>query len=404
MPDEVPDGTVLRVGDPATQTALEASGLDEELDVEVEWANITGGPKTLEAFRADAIDVGSVADIPPLFAQWTGTDIKIIAARETVDPLEHPTYELGVAPGVDVSGLEDLEGKSIAYSPGQAQGALVLRVLAKAGLTQDDVELVEMTSVDDAYVLALGSKQVDVAPLGQSLVKSFLAKYEQDGATTIKPEVRDDAWTLYTPTTVLQDADKAAALQDYVEVWARAQQWISDHPDEFAQAYYVEHEGLSIEDATYITDVLGEFEVPTSWDDTIARHQETADLLANRATRSSTSRTSTTVATRRRSPPRSGAASDRRRRAPHDRQRTTSGCCGPACVPGAASGSASGSVRSCCSRAGASAPRPGCSTSAPSPPRGPWCPRPATSSRRAACRRASPPRPCGPCSASPSAC
>ena len=280
VPDEVPDGTVLRVGDPATQTALEASGLDEELDVEVEWANITGGPKTLEAFRADAIDVGSVADIPPLFAQWTGTDIKIIAARETVDPLEHPTYELGVAPGVDVSGLEDLEGKSIAYSPGQAQGALVLRVLAKAGLTQDDVELVEMTSVDDAYVLALGSKQVDVAPLGQSLVKSFLAKYEQDGATTIKPEVRDDAWTLYTPTTVLQDADKAAALQDYVEVWAKAQQWISDHPDEFAQAYYVEHEGLSIEDATYITDVLGEFEVPTSWDDTIARHQETADLLA----------------------------------------------------------------------------------------------------------------------------
>lgn len=280
VPDEVPDGTVLRVGDPATQTALEASGLDEELDVDVEWANITGGPKTLEAFRADAIDVGSVADIPPLFAQWTGTDIKIIAARETVDPLEHPTYELGVAPGVKVSGLEDLKGKSIAYSPGQAQGALVLRVLAKAGLTQDDVELVEMTSVDDAYVLALGSKQVDVAPLGQSLVKSFLAKYEQDGASTIKPGVRDDAWTLYTPTTVLEDANKAAALQDYVEVWAKAQQWISDNPDEFAQAYYVDHEGLSLEDATYITDVLGEFEVPTSWDDTIARHQETADLLA----------------------------------------------------------------------------------------------------------------------------
>lgn len=280
VPDEVPDGTVLRVGDPATQVALEASGLDDELDVDVEWANITGGPKTLEAFRADAIDVGSVADIPPLFAQWTGTDVKIIAARETVDPLDHPTYELGVAPGVEVSGLDDLKGKSIAYSPGQAQGALVLRVLAKAGLTQDDVELVEMASVDDAYVLALGSKQVDVAPLGQSLVGSYLAKYEEDGGSTIKPGVRDDAWTLYTPTSVLQDADKAAALQDYVEVWAEAQQWISEHPDEFAQAYYVDHEGLSPEDATRITEALGEFEVPTSWDDVIARHQETADLLA----------------------------------------------------------------------------------------------------------------------------
>jgi sulfonate transport system substrate-binding protein len=279
VPDTVPDGTVLRVGDPTTQTALELSGLDDKLGVDVEWANISGGPKTLEAFRADAIDVGSVADIPPLFATWTGTDVRIVAARETVDPLEHPTYELGVAPGADVKRLEDLKGKKIAYSPGQAQGALVLRVLEKAGLTQDDVELVEMTSVDDSYVLALGSKQVDVAPLGQSLVKSYLAKYERDGATTLPPGVRDDAWTLYAPTAVLEDADKAAALKKYVAAWAQAQQWISDHPDEFAKGYYVEHEGLSPEDAAFVVDKLGTYQVPTSWDDFIARHQETADLL-----------------------------------------------------------------------------------------------------------------------------
>lgn len=279
VPTEVPDGTVLRVGDPATETALKASGLIDDLDIEIEWANITGGPKTLEAFRADAIDVGSVADIPPLFAQWTGTDIKIIAARETVDALEHPTYELGIAPGVDVKTIEDLKGKSIAYSPGQAQGALILRVLAKAGLTQDDVELVEMASVDDAYSLALSGNQVDVAPLGQTLVRGYLSKYERDGASTIQPGVRDDAWTLYTPTTVLEDANKAAALKSYAEAWAEAQQWIADNPEEFARAYYVEHEGLSSEDANYIVDVLGTFSVPTNWDDVIARHQETADLL-----------------------------------------------------------------------------------------------------------------------------
>lgn len=279
VPTEVPDGTVLRVGDPATEAALKASGLIDDVDIEIEWANISGGPKTLEAFRADAIDVGSVADIPPLFAQWTGTDIKIIAARETVDALEHPTYELGIAPGVDVKTIEDLEGKSIAYSPGQAQGALVLRVLAEAGLTQDDVELVEMASVDDAYSLALSGKQVDVAPLGQTLVRGYLSKYGRDGASTIKPGVRDDAWTLYTPTSVLEDANKAAALKEYVEAWTKAQQWIAANPEEFAQAFYVEHEGLSVEDANYIVDVLGTFSVPATWDDVIARHQETADLL-----------------------------------------------------------------------------------------------------------------------------
>ena len=279
LPDSPSDGTVLRVGDPATQVALETSGLIDDLDIDVEWANITGGPKTLEAFRADAIDIGSVADIPPLFAHWTGTDVRIVAARETVDPMEHPTYELGVAPGVDVKSIEDLEGKKIAYSPGQAQGALVLNVLREAGLTQDDVEFVEMQSVDDAFSVALASKQVDVAPLGQTLVKTYLAKYEQDGATTIAPGVRDDAWTLYTPTTVLEDADKAAAIKEYVAAWAKAQQWISDNPDEFAEAYYVDHEGLSPEDAQYVVDALGQFTVPTSWDEFIARHQETVDTL-----------------------------------------------------------------------------------------------------------------------------
>ena len=178
LPDKVPNGTILRVGDPATQTAIGASGLDQELEdegVDIEWANISGGPKTLDAFRADAIDVGSAQDIPPLFAQWTGTDVTIVATTSRVDAINHPVYELGVAPGVDVKSLEDLKGKKIAYSPGQAQGALVLRALDKAGLTQDDVELVEIQSVDDVYVNVLGSKEVDVAPLGGTLLTSYLA-------------------------------------------------------------------------------------------------------------------------------------------------------------------------------------------------------------------------------------
>ena len=279
LPDEVPEDTVLRVGDPQTEVALKLSGLDRTLPFEVEWANVSGGPETLEAFRADAIDVGSVADIPPLFAQWTGTDVKILAARFTQDPLEHPVYRLGVAPGVQVERLEDLEGKKIAYSPGQAQGALVLRVLKKAGLSKDDVELVEMASVDDVYVNALGSNQVDVAPLGQALVATYVAKYERDGGTTIAPGVRDDAWHLYAPTEVVQDADKAAALKEYAKVWAKAVQWVNEHPDEFAQGYYVEHEGLSLEDGRAIVKALGKYEVPTDWDPVIKSHQATADLL-----------------------------------------------------------------------------------------------------------------------------
>ena len=279
IPDSGAKKTVLRVGDPQTQVALRLSGLGKNLPIKIQWANVSGGPETLEAFRADAIDVGSVADIPPLFAQWSGTDVKIIAARYTQDPLDHPVYELGIAPGADVDKLADIKGKKIAYSPGQAQGALVLKLLKKLGLEKNDVDLVEMQSVDDVYVNALGSGQVDVAPLGQSLVPPLLSKYGKEGAKTLSPGIRDDAWHLYTPTEVLEDANKASALKRYVAVWGKAQRWISAHPDEFAQGYYVQHEGLAPEDAKYIVHALGKYNVPADWSSAIAREQKTVDLL-----------------------------------------------------------------------------------------------------------------------------
>jgi sulfonate transport system substrate-binding protein len=283
IPDKVPKGTVLRVADPATETAIKAAGLDRELSdegVDVEWANISGGPKTLEAFRAHAIDVGAAQDIPPLFAEWTNTDVKIVATSSRADALNHPVYQLGIAPGVDVKSLEDLKGKKIAYSPGQAQGALVLRVLAKAGLTQDDVDLVEMQSVDDVYVNAVGSKQVDVAPLGGTLLTEYLSKYGQDGGTSVPTGIRDDQSLLYTLPETLEDAGKAAALAKYVVVWAEAKQWINAHPDEYAQVFYVDHEGLSLEDGKALVAQTGTIQVPVSWDETIKAHQATADLLA----------------------------------------------------------------------------------------------------------------------------
>ena len=54
----MPAGTTITVGDPSVKVALELSGLIKELDFNVEFANISGGPQTTEAFRANALDVG----------------------------------------------------------------------------------------------------------------------------------------------------------------------------------------------------------------------------------------------------------------------------------------------------------------------------------------------------------
>jgi sulfonate transport system substrate-binding protein len=278
--DAVPKGTKLVIGDKEHQKAIEFSGEAKNLTFDVEWANISGGPQTLEAFRADALDIGSVADIPPIHSHWTGIPTKIVASKYRQDPLNHAIYRLGIAPGVAVAGLADLRGRKIAYSPGQAQGALVLRVLKKAGLSKADVTLVELPSTGDVYPTALASRQVQVAPIGGVLIKRYVAKYGKDGATTIAHGLRDDPGHLYAPVTVLADPAKAAAIRQYVQVWARAWRWREANPQEWIERYYVKDQGLTAEDGRWLVENGGVADIPSRWADAIARHQETIDLLA----------------------------------------------------------------------------------------------------------------------------
>jgi len=279
LPTQVPSGTKITVGDPVTQKALELSGEIDNLK-HVEWANISGGPQTTEAFRAGALDVGSVAEIPPINATWTGLQVKIVASKFRLDPLHHPIYEFGIAPGVAVRTIADLRGKKIAYSPGQAQGALVLKVLQKAGLAKDDVSLVELPSTGDIYLNALSSHQVDVAPIGGVSIKRYLTKYASDGATTIQHGLRDDPSHLYALQSSLQDPAKAAAIRELVQAWARAARWVDEHPQEWVAGYYVKDQGLTAEDGQWLVQRAGHPDVPSNLTDVIKRHQATIDLLA----------------------------------------------------------------------------------------------------------------------------
>lgn len=283
LPTEIPDGTRLVIGDPTTQKAVAIAGgdLDADLGFEIEWANVSGGPATTEAFRAGSLDIGAVADIPPIHATWTGLDVRIVAASYREDWEDFPIYQFGVAPGVEgVDSLEDFEGHRIAYSPGQAQGVIVLRALQEAGLTTDDVELVELPSTGDVYPTALAAGEVDIAPIGGVQVARYVDQYGKDGAHTVAHGLRDDPGVLYVPTSTLDDPAKAAALRAYVRLWAQAKLWVEDHPDEWVQGYYVEDQGLSEEDGRYLVEHAGTPDIPADWTDAIDRHQETIDLLA----------------------------------------------------------------------------------------------------------------------------
>jgi sulfonate transport system substrate-binding protein len=274
LPSSFSPETTLSLGDPVVQKQLAESGQLDALPFTASFQNISGGPHTLEAFRAGVLDGGAVGDTPPIHATFTGLSIKIIAVLER----EKPYMQLAISPGARVQSIAELRGKRIAYAPGQAQGALILRVLAKAGLDKRDVTLVELTSSE--FKDALGSRQVDVAPLSGTNLLRYLNQYRAEGGTAIAHDVRDTVSFFYVRTETLEDPDKAAALREYVKFRTRAQLWAQTHPDEWRAAYFEKDQGLTAEEGRYLVESAGVNRYPGDWSNVIALTQETVDALA----------------------------------------------------------------------------------------------------------------------------
>ncbi|WP_245562686.1 ABC transporter substrate-binding protein [Nocardia araoensis] len=274
LPTDVPAGTSLSLAVRTTRVALEASGEIGKLPFTVSaWPAVSAGPDVIQAFRGGSVDVATNAGIPPIHAHATGLDAKIVGVKVR----DVPNYQLATAPGVTVSSIQDLRGKKIGFSPGQAQGVVVLRTLRAAGLGPKDVQLVELNSPQ--FLTALQGKQIDVAPLGEPSLTKYLDKYRAQGATAVATPAVDALTVLWAPTAVLRDSAKLAAVRRFVEFWARGEVWAWEHPEEWISSYYVKDQEVSAADGRRILDTTPKPYFPDNWDKAIAWEQETVDLL-----------------------------------------------------------------------------------------------------------------------------
>jgi sulfonate transport system substrate-binding protein len=280
IPDTVPPGTELVVGGTTIDLALTLSGERAKLPFALRVVNITGGPDTIAAFNGNALDVGASADIPPIEAHFIGMAAKIVAVRFR---REHavPTYQFGIAPKGQIATLADLRGKRIAFSPGQAQGSVVLRTLKQFGVAQGDVQLIELPATGTTYFNALAANLVDAAPLAGIQIKRYVDQYGPDGAKIIaNPGVKENPTNLWVRVETLEDPAKAAAVKLYLEAWARALRWTDTHHQEWLTAYYVKDQGVPPDDVPFIDQAIGLSDIPSNWRDAIVSEQETIDFMA----------------------------------------------------------------------------------------------------------------------------
>ncbi|MFF4542987.1 ABC transporter substrate-binding protein [Streptomyces sp. NPDC001406] len=276
LADRVPAGTSLKIASylGTQQLQFKLARLPALPFTVSSWVNIGAGPDVIIAFRAKSLDLANNAGIPPIQAHFQGYDAKIVAIGIT----RKPNYLFATRPGSDIRTVADFRGKKLAFSQGQAQGVVLLRALKQAGLKDDDVRLVPLTS--NQFLTALQSGQVDIAPLANSQAPAYLKQYGPKGARTITTDVVDLLNLLWAPQSVLNDPAKAAAIAAYIPQWAKGQVWQYENPDVWNEEFYVKTQNLTLGQAKSISVLANKPLFPPSWDEAIKWEQETADLLA----------------------------------------------------------------------------------------------------------------------------
>jgi sulfonate transport system substrate-binding protein len=275
LPTTIPPGTALAIASEDNGLEYKLSGVEPEFGFKVSsWVNIGAGPDVINAFRAHSLDVSSNAGIPPIQAHYQGDQAKIVSIGQA----RRPNYLFITAPHSSINNVADFKGKKLAFSQGQAQGVVLLRALQQAGISFKQVDLVPLTS--DQFLTALEANQVDVAVSGGSSATAYIDKFGSQGARIVRTSVVDFIEVWWSPSEVLQDSAKVAAIRQFIQLDAQASVWVWTHKAEWIQQYYVKTQNITQQQAEQIVALEGKPWYPASWDAAISWEQETADLMA----------------------------------------------------------------------------------------------------------------------------
>ncbi|MBN3851902.1 aliphatic sulfonate ABC transporter substrate-binding protein [Paraburkholderia sp. Ac-20340] len=191
---------------------------------QVRWVLSLGSNRALEYLNSSAIDIGSTAGLAAVLAKANGNPIK------TVYIFSRPEWTaLVVRKDSPIKTLADLKVKKIAATKGTDPYLFTLRALHTAGLSRDDVEIVNLQHPDGRTALVNG--QVDA---WAGLDPHMAAAQIDNGARLLYRNVDFNTWGFLN---VREDFLKQYpdAVTRVLKVYERAREWIGAHPDEAAQ-------------------------------------------------------------------------------------------------------------------------------------------------------------------------
>lgn len=223
-PARADDGKVLRIGFQkyGNFVVLKARRTLEQrlapLGFAVQWLEFPGGPQLLEGLAAGAVDVGTVGETPPIFAQAGGVDFVYLASEPPA-----PRGEAIVVPqDSPIHSVADLRGKRVALNKGSNVHYLLVKALQKANLKYEDIQPVYLAPADARA--AFTSRSVDAWVIWDPYLAAVERQANARSITNGNNLVRNTQYYLASRSFANAHAPVVHALLDEigaVDTWAR---------------------------------------------------------------------------------------------------------------------------------------------------------------------------------------
>ncbi len=240
----------------------------------VEWQSFLSGPVMIEAAAGDRVDILAVGNMPPLVAKAGGIDLKVIA-KAAFNPA---TNALLVRPDSPIHSIADLKGKKVAAQVGSSVHFFLGQLLAQAGLSLKDVQLVNLAGPDQGPALESGAVDAII------LWMPYRTQLEQAGKARVVADSShvSGSLSLYAVRTGFAQ-ENPALVESFLRATQKTNDYMKRHPKEIL--------ALLSKDSQFPASVLAESLKGFDWSLRLTAGDEKAMgdiknfLLANRVIR-----------------------------------------------------------------------------------------------------------------------
>lgn len=225
---------VVRLGYQSAGDIVKVKGVLEKrlepLGVKVEWSQFAAGPQLMEALNVGKVDLGSVGETPPIFAQAAGTSLIYVAGRK---PSDGKGQAVIVQEDSPIKTLADLKGQKVVFQKGSSAHYLLLKALEEGGLKYSDIRAVTLPPVDAREAFIQG---------------------------------KIDAWVVWDPhLAIVQEKAKARVLRDASKISTQG-------------GFYISSRAFATENAEALKIILEEIDKNGEWAE--ANRSEVVNLVA----------------------------------------------------------------------------------------------------------------------------